>query len=72
VVKEYERLTIEAAVERCWDRATFALMTNPIVGNWDAARRFLDRLADTDPGSFAGFRKSDILPAALLDSATRD
>lgn len=43
-VKEYERLTIEAALQRRWDLAAFALTTNPVVGSWDAATRFLTRL----------------------------
>ena len=44
-VKQYERLTIQAAVEHRRDLATLALTLNPIVGSWDAAGTFLESLA---------------------------
>jgi 6-phospho-beta-glucosidase len=48
-VKTYERLTIEAAIRK--DRAAeiLALFTNPIVADWDAAEKFVDRLASMQP-----------------------
>jgi 6-phospho-beta-glucosidase len=48
-VKTYERLTIEAAVNRDRDAARFALFTNPIVSDWEFARRCVDRLLEGDP-----------------------
>lgn len=60
-VKYYERLTIEAAVQRRWDLAALALTVNPIVGSWDAARKFLDHLAQRDPTHFSNFSQHDIL-----------
>ena len=44
-VKQFERLTIQAAREKRQDLATFALMSNPIVGRWEAAQNFVQRLA---------------------------
>jgi 6-phospho-beta-glucosidase len=44
-VKTYERLTIQAALSRSWDAATYALMQNPIVGSWSAAEQYIRRLA---------------------------
>jgi 6-phospho-beta-glucosidase len=60
-VKQYERIAIQAAVEKRWDTAAFALTMNPIVGSWDAASRFLKGLELTDPGHFADFQSRDIL-----------
>ena len=57
-VKYYERLAIQAALERRWDTAAFALTINPIVGSWDAARRFLEGLERIDPEHFSNFRFS--------------
>ena len=48
-VKNYERLTIEAAVKRDRAAARFALFTNPIVADWEFAGRCVDRLLDGDP-----------------------
>lgn len=47
-VKTYERLTIEAAIRKSRPEATLALFTNPIVGDWDAARAFVNELAQSD------------------------
>ena len=44
-VKEYERLTIRAAVEQSEPLAALALATNPIVGDWDEARALVRDLA---------------------------
>jgi 6-phospho-beta-glucosidase len=44
-VKTYERLTIEAAIRKDRTAQILALFTNPIVADWDAAERFVDRLA---------------------------
>jgi 6-phospho-beta-glucosidase len=60
-VKEYERMTIRAAIERRWDLAALALTVNPIVGNWNGARTFLQRLADRDQEHFAAYGGRDIL-----------
>jgi 6-phospho-beta-glucosidase len=43
-VKTYERLTIEAAVRNERAVADLALFTNPIVGDWEAAQDFMNRL----------------------------
>jgi 6-phospho-beta-glucosidase len=43
-VKTYERLTIEAALGGERAQAVLALFTNPIVGDWDAAERFVSRI----------------------------
>jgi 6-phospho-beta-glucosidase len=40
-VKEYERLTIEAAVRKDRTMAALALLENPMVGDWEGAREFL-------------------------------
>jgi 6-phospho-beta-glucosidase len=60
-VKEYERMTIRAAIEQRWDVAALALTVNPMVRNWDAAHTFLDRLAERDQEHFAAYRVRDIL-----------
>ena len=57
-VKEYERLTIEAAIEVSSEKAVLALATNPIVGNWEAARNFVSRLAKSNPADFALSREA--------------
>jgi 6-phospho-beta-glucosidase len=46
-VKAFERLTIEAAVQRESAKAITALWTNPIVRDWDAAQHFCERLVAT-------------------------
>jgi 6-phospho-beta-glucosidase len=60
-VKYYERLAIQAAVEKRWDTAVFALTMNPIVGSWEASRRFLEGLKSIDPEHFSNFQSHDIL-----------
>ena len=48
-VKHYERLTIDAAVKRDRAMADFALFSNPIVADWEAARQCCDRLLSSNP-----------------------
>jgi 6-phospho-beta-glucosidase len=48
-VKEYERLTIRAAVERSKELARLALLTNPLIGQWRPASRLIDALYESDP-----------------------
>jgi 6-phospho-beta-glucosidase len=43
-VKEYERLTVEAAATRSRDVAERALAANPLVGDRELARRLIERL----------------------------
>jgi len=46
-VKTYERLTIEAAMGKQHVQTVLALFTNPIVGDWDAAEKFVAGIADS-------------------------
>lgn len=46
IVKTYEQLTIEAAVEGSWDKALLALVNHPLVPDADTAERLLDRLIE--------------------------
>lgn len=48
-VKEYECLTIRAAVERSKHLAQLALLTYPLTGEWRPARRLIDALCASDP-----------------------
>jgi 6-phospho-beta-glucosidase len=41
-IKSFEKLTIEAALEKSYDKAVFALTTHPLVGDHQLARRILD------------------------------
>lgn len=45
-VKNYERLTIAAALDRQRTTAYMALLSNPIVGDWERAQTCVDRLLD--------------------------
>ncbi|MDQ6708717.1 MAG: 6-phospho-beta-glucosidase [Acidobacteriota bacterium] len=47
-VKACERLTIRAAVEHSFDLARLALLTNPIVGQWEIATEALRAIASSD------------------------
>jgi 6-phospho-beta-glucosidase len=47
-VKAYERLAIRAALENSFDLARRALLSNPIVGDWDAAGELLGALIASD------------------------
>jgi 6-phospho-beta-glucosidase len=51
-VKNYELLTVRAAIEQRRDLAAFALMANPIVGSWDLADRFVRELMRNNPDDF--------------------
>lgn len=48
-VKAYERVAVEAALERSASKARLALLLYPIVGQWDVASRVLEALGDADP-----------------------
>ena len=50
-VKAYERLTIRAAMRNERALADLALFTNPMVGDWEAAQEFMNRLFARDPVS---------------------
>ena len=43
-VKNYESLTVQAAVSGCRDTALLALLAHPLVGDYDAAVSLLDKL----------------------------
>ncbi|MEY3282385.1 MAG: hypothetical protein RIR86_398, partial [Acidobacteriota bacterium] len=47
-VKEYERLTIRAAIEGSRDLAKLALMVYPLVGQWERANRMIEALINED------------------------
>ena len=47
-VKEYENLTIRAAIERSADLAKRALMAYPIIGQWSKADELVRALARSD------------------------
>jgi 6-phospho-beta-glucosidase len=48
-VKEYERLAVRAATEDSADLARAALLSLPIVGQWEAADQVVDALIKSDP-----------------------
>ena len=48
-VKEYERLAVRAAVEKSAELARLALVTLPIVGQWEAAEQLMSALIKSDP-----------------------
>lgn len=52
-VKEYERLTIRAAVEQSQELARLALLTYPLVGQWAPARNLISALVQSDPEHLA-------------------
>jgi len=49
-VKEYERLTVQAAVEGSYSKALQALLTHPLVGSYPVAKSLLDDYQSTHPG----------------------
>ncbi len=55
-VKEYERLTIRAAVEGSKELARLALLAYPLVGEWQPACRLLDALCAADPENLGYLR----------------
>jgi 6-phospho-beta-glucosidase len=48
-VKEFERLTIRAALEKSFDLARLALLANPIVGEWEPSTELVMSLVKSDP-----------------------
>lgn len=52
-VKEYERLTVEAAVRQDRSLAALALLANPMVGDWEGANEFLRKLENAHQSMFA-------------------
>jgi 6-phospho-beta-glucosidase len=48
-VKEYEHLTVRAAVEKSRSLAKLALLTNPLIGEWEPASKLTDLLIKSDP-----------------------
>lgn len=48
-VKEYERLTIRAAVEKSATLAGQALLACPLVGEWEPARQLLNAMIHSNP-----------------------
>ncbi len=61
-VKTYERLAIRAAVEQSMDLARLALLSYPIVGEWQPAVSVLDAVAANDPEYLGYLRQTK--PAA--------
>jgi 6-phospho-beta-glucosidase len=49
-VKEYERLTVQAAVEGSYSKALQALLTHPLVGSYPTAKSLLDDYLAVHPG----------------------
>jgi 6-phospho-beta-glucosidase len=49
-VKEYERLTVQAAVEGSYSTALQALLTHPLVGSYPVAKSLLDDYQSAYPG----------------------
>ena len=47
-VKEFEHLTIRAAVEKSRSLAKLALLTNPLMGEWEPASNLTDLLIESD------------------------
>lgn len=47
-VKEYERLAIRAATEQSAELAKLALMTYPLIGQWQPASKLIDALIEND------------------------
>ena len=52
-VKEYERLTIRAAVTSSREAARLALLAYPLIGEWQPAGRLLDALCEAHPEQLA-------------------
>ena len=55
-VKQYERLTVRAAVEGSHDAALGALLVHPLVGSYPAAKSVLDAYVDAMPGLLPDLR----------------
>ena len=59
-VKAYERLAVEAAVERSRSKARLALLLYPIVGQWDLSMKVLDALGQSDPEHLGYLRQETV------------
>jgi|GEM_PF-1524222 len=55
-VKEYERLIIRAAIEKSRSLARLALLSYPLVGQWEPARQLVDALIESDPETLGYLR----------------
>jgi 6-phospho-beta-glucosidase len=51
-MKAFERATVQAAVERSYERARNALLIHPSISDWDSAEQFLNALCVSQPGMF--------------------
>jgi 6-phospho-beta-glucosidase len=49
-VKEYERLTVQAAVEGSYSKALQAMLTHPLIGSYPIAKSLLDDYLAAHPG----------------------
>jgi len=59
-VKNYESLTVQAAVTGCRDTALLALLAHPLVGDYDVAKPLLDKLLEANKAFLPQFW-SDVL-----------
>jgi 6-phospho-beta-glucosidase len=59
-VKAYERLAVEAALERCPSKARLALLLYPIVGQWELASTVLEALGEGDPQHLGYLRQQPV------------
>lgn len=55
-IKQYERLTIRAAIEQSRELACLALMTYPIIGQWQPAMDLIEALIESDPTNLGYLR----------------
>ena len=58
-VKAYERLAVEAAIERSAEKARLALLCYPIVGQWELDTEVLNELGKAD-ADHLGFLQTDV------------
>jgi 6-phospho-beta-glucosidase len=63
-VKAYERLAVQAAVDRCPLKARLALLLYPIVGQWELAEQVLKALGESDPEHLGYLRQCGAPPNA--------
>jgi len=59
-VKAYERVAVEAALERSASKARLALLLYPVLGQWDVASRVLQALGEGDPQYLSYLRGNDV------------
>jgi 6-phospho-beta-glucosidase len=62
-VKAYERVAVEAALERSASKARLALLLYPIVGQWDVASTVLEALGEADP-QYLSYLRQDTVSAS--------